>query len=98
MYGTVGRLRIKIGHLSNLTDVIRELEANPGVQAMSIVGKDDSEVDYYWTIVWTDKATHDANGERPEAAAQYARLLATLVDEPEWHSGEITYMHREGTE
>jgi len=94
MYGTVGRLQIKPGQLGELTNMVRELEVNPGIHTMSIVGKDGSETDYYWTIVWIDKATHDANGERPEFSAQYERLLVTLAVEPEWHSGEIVYGHR----
>lgn len=97
MYGTVGRLRIKSGHLSNLIDAIREVEGTSGLQTMSIVGMDNSEDDYSLTIVWADKASHDANGERPGFAAEYERLLATLVGEPEWHSGEIVYTYEVGT-
>ena len=91
MYGTVGRLQIKAERLSALTKVIRELEANPGVLRMSIVAKDDSEIDYCWTIIWADKATHDANSDSAEFPAVYGRLLAALATEPEWHSGEIVY-------
>jgi quinol monooxygenase YgiN len=94
MYGTVGRLQIKPGRLADLTDVIRELEANPGVHGMAIVAKDGSEIDYQWTIVWADKATHDANNERPEFPALYERLLAIVAIEPEWHSGKIVYQHQ----
>jgi quinol monooxygenase YgiN len=93
MYGTVGRLRIKAGQLAAFTDIIRELEGLPGVRAMAIVGRDDSTVDYCWTIVWDDQQAHDAVNARPEAAARYERLLSTLDGEPVWHSGEIGYRY-----
>jgi hypothetical protein len=97
MYGTVGRLQIKDGYLSKLTEMIRELETTPGVLAMSIVSKDGSEIDNDWTIVWTDKEAHDANGARPEFSREYERLLAMLAAEPEWHSGEIVYVYETGS-
>jgi quinol monooxygenase YgiN len=93
MYGTVGRLRIKSGKLAELIGVVRDVEANPGIHTMALVGKDGSDDEYDWTIVWADKATHDANAERPEFPAIYERLLATLAAEPEWHSGEIAYSY-----
>jgi quinol monooxygenase YgiN len=93
MYGTVGRLRIKPGHLDALTRVIRELEGLPGVRAMSIVAKNDSPADYCWTIVWDDEQAHDAVNARPEADDRYERLLATLDGDPEWHSGDMGYTY-----
>ena len=91
MYGTVGHLLVKDGCLGALKGVIQKLEAVPGVLAMSLVGKDDNPSDYFWTIVWQDKAAHDTNAERPEFPAEYQALLDTLAAEPEWHSGEIVY-------
>ncbi len=91
MYGSVGHLQIKAGCLDDLRRAIQKLEAIPGVLAMSLVGKDDNPTNYYWTIVWQDKAAHDTNAERPEFPAEYQGLLNTLTAEPEWHSGEITY-------
>jgi quinol monooxygenase YgiN len=91
MYGTIGRLTIKAGQFATLAAIVRELEGLPGVHAMSLVGKNDSPVEYYWTIVWQDEATHDAINARPEAGERYARLIATLDGDPTWHSGEIAY-------
>jgi quinol monooxygenase YgiN len=93
MYGTVGHLQVKAGRLGDLTREIRALEGVAGVRAMALVGKEGSETSFAWTIVWESKAAHDANGERPEFPEIYARLLEILASEPEWHSGEITYMH-----
>ena len=89
MYGSVGRLQIKLDHLDALTRIIQKLESTPGVRTMSLVGKDGSPNNYCWTIVWADKAAHDANAARPEFPAAYQQILDALAKEPEWHSGEI---------
>jgi hypothetical protein len=91
MYGTVGRLQIKPGRLDDLKRYIQQFETTLGVLAASLVGKDGSTSDYTWTIVWTDKAAHDAANSRPDALAEYQRLLDMLAQDPEWHSGEIVY-------
>ncbi len=91
MYGSVGRLQIKVDHLDEIRNGIQKLESAPGVLTMSLVGKDGSPSDYFWTIVWTDKAAHDANAARPEFPAEYQQILDALAKEPEWHSGEIVY-------
>ena len=91
MYGTVGRLQIKLDHLDALKRNIQKAEAVSGVLAMSLVGKDGSASDYCWTAVWTDKAAHDTHIARPEFPAEYQELLDVLAKDPEWHSGEIVY-------
>ncbi len=91
MYGTVGHLIVKPGGLDNLKREIALLEQRQGVITMSIVSKDDNADAYYWTILWTDKSAHDANSGRPEFPADYQRLVDTLAEAPNWHSGEIVY-------
>lgn len=98
MYGSVGRIQIKPGRVSDLKRYIQGVDGKPGVLAMTLVGKDGSTSDYCWIIVWSDKVAHDAFGGRAEFPAEYQHLLELSAKDPDWHSGEIVFATREKEE
>jgi quinol monooxygenase YgiN len=91
MYGTVARLRAKPGAQAEVAALARELQGVkiPGMVADYLYHLDNAADEYYLVAVFESKAAYVANANSPEQDAQYRRLRALLVADPEWHDGEI---------
>jgi quinol monooxygenase YgiN len=91
MYGTVARLQAKPGTRAEIEATIEEAKARtvPGLVADYIYHLDVAPDEYYLVAVFTDKAAYIANANSPEQDAQYRRLRALLIADPEWHDGEV---------
>ncbi len=91
MYGTVARLQAKPGSQAEIVARIEEAHTRkiPGLVADYIYRLNASPDEYYLVAVFTDKTAYVANANSPEQDAEYQRLRALLVADPEWHDGEI---------
>ena len=91
MYGTVARLRAKPGAQAEIAALARELQGVkiPGMVADYLYHLGSAADEYYLVAVFETKAAYAANANSPEQDAQYRRLRALLVADPEWHDGEI---------
>jgi quinol monooxygenase YgiN len=100
MYGTVARLQAKPGTRAEIEASIEEAKtrAVPGMVADYIYRLDTAPDEYYLVAVFTDKAAYVANANSPEQDAQYRRLRALLVADPEWHDGEVVSVSANVTE
>jgi antibiotic biosynthesis monooxygenase (ABM) superfamily enzyme len=91
MYGTVARMRLKPGMEGQVTQLMKDFEAQhvPGFVATYIYRMDADANDYYIAVVFTDKEKYWANAQSAEQDARYRQLRALLESDPEWHDGEI---------
>lgn len=91
MYGTVARLQAKPGTRAEIEASIEEAKTRiiPGLVADYIYYLDAAPDEYYLVAVFSDKAAYVANANSPEQDAQYRRLRALLIADPEWHDGEV---------
>jgi heme-degrading monooxygenase HmoA len=91
MYGTVARLRAKPGAQAEIAALARDLQGVKisGMVADYLYHLDNAADEYYLVAVFETKAAYVANANSPEQDAQYRRLRALLVADPEWHDGEI---------
>src|SRR5689334_17930820 len=91
MYGTVARLQARPGARAEIEAFIEEARTRtvPGLVADYIYRLDAAPDEYYLVAVFSDKAAYVANANSPEQDAQYQRLRALLVVDPEWRDGEV---------
>lgn len=92
MYGTIARFRVK-------PDVDREEfkrkmdsfdSANiSGWIADYIYQMDADSNEFYLVAVFKDKESYQANADDPKQHERYLVFRSFLVDDPEWHDGEI---------
>jgi heme-degrading monooxygenase HmoA len=93
MYGTVARYRAKPGAQQQLADQARAFDAArvPGFVAQHIYRMDSDPDVYYVAVIFESKDAYTANAHSPEQDARYQQLRALLVEDPEWHDGELVY-------
>jgi quinol monooxygenase YgiN len=91
MYGTVARLRVKPGMEEQLRAFGQEVSTNQpaGHVAFYVYRMDADPNEYYLTVVFESKEAYLANAASPEQDAEYRKLRALLMADPEWHDGEI---------
>ena len=66
-------------------------ESSPGAVAIYVYLMEADPDEFYTHIIFESKEAYVANAQRPETDASYRELLEWLVEEPEWHDGEIIY-------
>jgi quinol monooxygenase YgiN len=96
MYGTVARFRLKPGvEETQLMELSRELEGRPipGFVAEYTYRMDSDPHEYYFAVVFESKEAYFANANTPEQDAFYRKFRELLVDDPEWHDGEVVYTY-----
>ena len=91
MYGTVSRVRIKPGSEEALLAVTRDFSANapPGFVSAFMYRLDSGGDEYITAAAFSDKAAYERNSNEPAQQAWFARLRELMVDDPQWHDGEI---------
>jgi len=93
MYGTVARIKVKPGMDEQLAELSRtwarsEFERS-GQVAELIFKVDDRPDEYIIVAAFPDRVSYRTNAEHPATNANYQRLRALLVADPEWNDGEI---------
>ncbi len=88
MFGTVAKCKTKPGKRD---EVIKTLMSDDrpvkGMQAAYIYETGADEV--FMVGVFADEATYRANASDPEQDKEYRKLRDLLVEDPEWHDGNI---------
>jgi quinol monooxygenase YgiN len=93
MYGTIARMRVKPGMENRIEEYIRKFEGRQvsGAVATYTYRMDRDPNEIYLAVVFDSREAYRANAESPEQDAEYRQLLELLVEEPEWHDGEIIH-------
>ncbi len=93
MYGTVARLRVKPGQTAKVQEDMKQYEQLKiaGYVSTTVYCMDRDPNELYLTVVFKDKASYAANAKDPRQAERFRKLRALLVDDPEWHDGEVIW-------
>lgn len=90
-FGTVARYRLREGMEARLLEFERVVQAArlPGLVAAYTFRIEAEPGIYYEAAVFESREAYRALASSPEQTARFKRLLELLVDEPEWHDGEV---------
>lgn len=89
MYGTIARVRIDPARLEELKAVGASMGKAPG-QVMRYVYQMDADPGVlYLVAVFASREAYWANAASPEQNERFLQLRALLLEDPEWHDGEI---------
>jgi Antibiotic biosynthesis monooxygenase len=93
MYGTVFRYRVKPGMEDEVLALFTEFQDSPpeGFVAAWTYRLDSGDGEYITAAAHTSKESYLANATRPEQAAWFERFRGMLVDDVQWHDGEIVH-------
>lgn len=93
MYGTIAKLKVKPGQGDTLVEVMYpDRENSPGYVASYVYRTDDDPDEVWVAVAFESKEAYVANAHRPETQAQYSAMREFLVEDPEWHDGEIVFV------
>jgi len=93
MYGTIARLKVKpdrVAELERLTASYDELEV-PGFVGTHVYRMDADETEHYLVVQFEDRDTYRKNAEDPAQDRRYREMRELLVEDPEWHDGEVIW-------
>ena len=95
MYGTVARLQAKPGSQAEIAAYAEEAHNRKiaGLVADYVYQMDVASDEYCLAVIFESKAAYVANANSPEQDAQYLRLRALLVADPQWLDGEVIAAH-----
>lgn len=93
-YGTVGRFRIKAGHMDDAIAILKEWERDRKPTINGAVGgytlQPDLDQDSLFVMaVFADQKAYLANADDPEQDTWFRRLAEHFAAEPEWHDGQV---------
>jgi quinol monooxygenase YgiN len=93
MYGTVARIKAKPQMEERMTDHLSEYEREkvPGQVASYVYRTDKDPNEFYLVVLFDSKESYWANAQSPGQDARYRKLLDMLIEEPEWHDGEVVF-------
>ncbi len=96
MYGTVAHMRLKSGMEGQITQQLKEFEAQhvQGFIATYCYRMDADANDYYMAVLFTDKEAYRANAQSSEQDARYRKMRSLLEGDPEWYDGEVAYVSK----
>ncbi len=93
MYGTVAKMRVKVGAQEEFLRVTEEIEgvAVPGIVAVYVYQMDADSREYYMMAMFDSKESYFANANSPEQHDRFMQFMTVLESEPEWHDGTVVY-------
>jgi heme-degrading monooxygenase HmoA len=91
MYGTMARLRVRPEAEAEFQRFAMDHEelALPGLVGQYVYRMDTDPSECYLVVLFESKDAYRANAASPEQDARYRRWRELLVEDPEWHDGEI---------
>ena len=89
MYGTIAKVRIDPTRLEEVKAVGASMGIAPGQITRYVYQMDADPGVLYLVAVFESRAAYWANAASPEQNQRFLQLRALLLDDPEWHDGEI---------
>ncbi len=89
MYGTIARIKIDPSKLQELIDLGQRMGTAPGQIARYVYQMDADPGEMFLVAVFESKEAYWANAQSPEQNQRFMELRAMLLEDPEWHDGEI---------
>ncbi len=100
MYGTIANFRLKPGvreEFINTMDSFGDAMI-PGWIADYYFQMDKDPDEFYLVAIFQDKETYFANADSVQQHEQYLKFRSFLVEDPEWHDGDIVSATGPGSE
>lgn len=93
MYGTVAKMRVKVGAEKDFVKVAHETESVPvaGVIAVHIYQMDADSREFYMVVLFDSRESYVANATSPEQHQRFLQMMSFLDSEPEWHDGTVVF-------
>ncbi len=93
MYGTIAKMRAKIGAEQEFLRIAQEVESVPvaGVIAVYVYQMDADSRDFYMMAMFDSKESYVANANSPEQHQRFLKMMTVLESEPEWHDGTVVF-------
>ncbi len=93
MYGTISRMKAKLGREQKLIAVFHDWERErkpqtPGAIGGLLIKPDGKSDEFIGVAVFQDKESYRANADDPGQDAWYKELRELLVSDPTWEDGE----------
>jgi quinol monooxygenase YgiN len=89
MYGTIARVKIDPTTIEELKAVGDSMGTAPGQVARYVYQMDADPGVLYLVAVFESKEAYWANAQSPEQNERFLRLRGLMLEDPEWHDGEI---------
>lgn len=89
MYGTIARIKIDPAQVDELMALGNNMDMAHGQVARYVYQMDANPSEFYLTAVFESKEAYWANASSPEQHERFMRLRALLLEDPQWHDGEI---------
>lgn len=89
MYGTIARVKIDPAKIDELKAVGDSMATAPGQIARYVYQTDADPGVLFLVAVFDSKESYWANAQSPGQHERFLRLRALLLEDPEWHDGEI---------
>lgn len=91
MYGTIARFRLKPGVKDEFVETMDRMgdALIPGWLADYYYQMDSDPDEFTLVAIFRDRETYLANADSPEQHERYLIFRSFLVDDPEWHDGDI---------
>ena len=96
MYGTLMRLKIKVGQREKVQKHFESWEdtrqpRTKGAKGGVMLAPDGNSDELVGIAVFEDEETYRANAEDPEQHQWYTSLRELLEKDPEWEDGEVVW-------
>ena len=88
MYGTIFKMKVKLGHEDQLLTILDSSETQPDGGVAWFLMDPDSESEWIGVAVFDSKESHLANANNPEQHEMFLKMMEHLESEPTWTDGE----------
>ena len=93
MYGTCAKARVAPENRAALDEIFSAQSSDPAPGFVRAYTLFENDSDVIWMFaVFEDRESYDRNADDPKQHEQYTRYRALMLEEPEWHDGEIVGM------
>jgi quinol monooxygenase YgiN len=89
MYGTIARIKIDPTRIEELKALADSMASPAGQVARYVYQMDADPGVLFLVAVFESKEAYWANAQSPEQNERFMQLRALLLEDPEWHDGEI---------
>jgi quinol monooxygenase YgiN len=89
MYGTIARIKIDPTKIEELKALGDSMGTAPGQVARYVYLMDADPGVFFLVAVFESKEAYWANAQSPEQNERFMQLRALLLEDPQWHDGEI---------
>lgn len=89
MYGTIARIQIDPAKIEELKALGDSMGVAPGQVARYVYQMDADPGELFLVAVFESKKAYWANAQSPEQHERFMQLRALLLEDPEWHDGQI---------